>query len=316
MKWYGQKNAKRCKEIKKIDEMGRTVDYFINQSNHQSINPSLLAALRGRRVLGRTVIIVTSDNGGVCKLKKADLATEPERCPLLAGAHAQNGNLRGYKGTPWEGGLRVPLLIRWGGSDGYAFVTPPGFRSSQAVLLADLVRTLALLGGVRLREGDARDSMDLRQDAQVARAASFSLLSLLSLRAALLLPRVLPSALVRAGAIGGAAGRVVGALRLAVQVGGYDWAAGRVPQDALGGGTRRGGGHGARVPGVGEHTCSARPLRRPVGDAGPLGQTGGEGGERGSPPDGQRQRPLPGVLADSRRPRLCLLGLCRHEAAG
>ena len=51
-------------------------------------------ALDEADVLEDTIIIFTSDNGG-----------------LMGPTH--NAPLRAGKGTPYEGGIRVPLIIRW-----------------------------------------------------------------------------------------------------------------------------------------------------------------------------------------------------------
>ena len=52
-----------------------------------------------------------------------------------------NHPLRSGKGSLYEGGLRVPLLIRWPG------VTPPGSVCHEPVVVMDLFPTLAELAG-------------------------------------------------------------------------------------------------------------------------------------------------------------------------
>ena len=63
--------------------------------------------------------------------------------------------LRGFKGTPYEGGLRVPLLVSW--PEGGVL---QGARRSQLVSQVDLVRTLVTLAGGSVPEGQAMDSLD------------------------------------------------------------------------------------------------------------------------------------------------------------
>jgi arylsulfatase A-like enzyme len=61
--------------------------------------------------------------------------------------HAFNGPLRGQKGTPYEGGTRVPFIARWPGK------IRPGI-SDELVCLVDALATFAALVG-REMPGDA-----------------------------------------------------------------------------------------------------------------------------------------------------------------
>ena len=65
------------------------------------------------------------------------------------------GGLRGFKGTPYEGGLRVPLVVSWPSGG-----VPQGAWRSQVVSQVDLVRTLVTLAGGSVPEGQAMDSLD------------------------------------------------------------------------------------------------------------------------------------------------------------
>ncbi|MDP3069333.1 MAG: sulfatase [Opitutaceae bacterium] len=78
-----------------------------------------------------TLVIFTSDNG-----------------PWLSyGNHAGSaGPLREGKGTAWEGGTRVPCLMRWPGR------LPAGIVSDDFVMTIDLLPTLARLTGAKLPE--------------------------------------------------------------------------------------------------------------------------------------------------------------------
>lgn len=87
-----------------------------------------------------TLVIFSSDNGGVCKPKNERLL---QTTAINAGLKI-NGELRGGKHDVWEGGFKVPFLVRWP-----AKVTP-GSSSSQMVSIADLLATTAEIVGESL----------------------------------------------------------------------------------------------------------------------------------------------------------------------
>ena len=91
----------------------------------------VLRALAKHHLEKDTLVIFTSDNG-----------------PWLSyGNHAGSaGPLREGKGTSWEGGTRVPCLMRWPGR------IPAGATSDDFVMTIDLLPTLAKLTGARLPE--------------------------------------------------------------------------------------------------------------------------------------------------------------------
>jgi arylsulfatase A len=84
-----------------------------------------------------TVIIFTSDNGGL------ELSGVTENAPLRAG-----------KGSAYEGGVRVPLIVRWPG------VVPKATICDEPVISNDLFPTILELAGVAGR-GDATDGRSL-----------------------------------------------------------------------------------------------------------------------------------------------------------
>jgi arylsulfatase A-like enzyme len=63
--------------------------------------------------------------------------------------------LRGYKADAWEGGHRVPFIVRWPG------VVRPGSVCSQLVYQSDLLRTFADAFNVKLPETAGEDSFSL-----------------------------------------------------------------------------------------------------------------------------------------------------------
>ena len=92
----------------------------------------VLAALKAMGKSENTIILFTSDNGGLStgKGKKA-----PTSClPLRAG-----------KAWVYEGGIRQPLIVKWPG------VTRPGSTSSVPVISTDFYPTLLEMAGLPLR---------------------------------------------------------------------------------------------------------------------------------------------------------------------
>jgi arylsulfatase A-like enzyme len=87
----------------------------------------VLAAVREAGFENNTLICFLSDNGGAIK-KLGDNASK-------------NTPLRGAKGQTWEGGIRVPMFVKWAGH------LKPG-TYSQPVINMDLTATILALAGV------------------------------------------------------------------------------------------------------------------------------------------------------------------------
>ncbi len=115
---------------------------FINEFD-DSIG-RVLKAIRDANLENDTLVIFTSDNGGV-------LRYEPIDYPEIEG-HRINGPLRGQKGTTYEGGHRIPLLVRWPG------VIAPNTESNALVALTDLFATFSDLFNADLPQNAAEDS--------------------------------------------------------------------------------------------------------------------------------------------------------------
>lgn len=79
----------------------------------------VLAALEEFHLAQRTIVVFTSDNGG-----------------LITNGTTSNKPLRYGKASAYEGGVRVPLIVRWPG------VTRPGSVSHTPVITMDLFPTL------------------------------------------------------------------------------------------------------------------------------------------------------------------------------
>lgn len=69
--------------------------------------------------------------------------------------------LRGMKQYVYEGGHRVPLILRWGGGKAANSIIRPGARvTDQVISLTDLYRTICTLAGVKVPDNQAVDSYD------------------------------------------------------------------------------------------------------------------------------------------------------------
>jgi arylsulfatase A-like enzyme len=109
----------------------------------------VMAALEKHGLTDDTLVLFSSDNGGVLVDGYADGAAED------TSGHRPNGLLRGKKGEVWEGGHRVPFIARWPGR------VPAGKVSSELVCQVDLLATAAALTGRPLPPTAAPDSFDL-----------------------------------------------------------------------------------------------------------------------------------------------------------
>ena len=93
-----------------------------------------------------TLVIFTSDNG---------CAPGAGTAPLERMGHYPSGPLRGYKSDAWEGGHRVPFIVRWPGR------VTPGSTCGQLVQQCDLMATIAEILGTRLPDNAGEDSFSL-----------------------------------------------------------------------------------------------------------------------------------------------------------
>ena len=86
----------------------------------------VLAHLKQKGLEQNTIVIFTSDNGGYIGTEKGQTMPVTSNAPLRSG-----------KGSLYEGGIRVPLIVRWPG------VTPEAAECRQPVVLMDLFHTLS-----------------------------------------------------------------------------------------------------------------------------------------------------------------------------
>ncbi len=93
-----------------------------------------------------TLLIFTSDNGGM-------LNQGGQHAYSLG--HHQNDGLLGFKFDAWEGGHRVPLIVRWPGK------VPAGTVSNELLSNVDFLATLVALVGHPLQAGEGPDSYNM-----------------------------------------------------------------------------------------------------------------------------------------------------------
>jgi arylsulfatase A-like enzyme len=104
----------------------------------------VLAALERHKRAGNTLVVVTSDNGPVWY---------PHDVEKLK--HDSVGGLRGMKGDAYEGGHRMPFVVRWPGQ------IQPGSVSKELICHTDMLATFAAMVGTELPAGEGLDSQNI-----------------------------------------------------------------------------------------------------------------------------------------------------------
>ncbi len=97
----------------------------------------ILKTLEEKQIVKNTVVIFAGDNGGT--------------------KSARNAPYSGFKGSTFEGGIRVPAIVRWPG------VIPAGVESRQMCITFDLTASIASLAGVEAEPGKPFEGMDIIQ---------------------------------------------------------------------------------------------------------------------------------------------------------
>ncbi|MFQ5731144.1 MAG: sulfatase-like hydrolase/transferase [Planctomycetaceae bacterium] len=95
----------------------------------------IVATLQALKLERKTLVIFFSDNG--------------------ANRNGSNGRLRGFKGSVWEGGHRVPAVAYWPGT------IKPGTLCAQPAISLDLMPTMLELAGAKTPERHKLDGVSL-----------------------------------------------------------------------------------------------------------------------------------------------------------
>ncbi len=110
----------------------------------------VLAKLKELGLDKNTIVVFTSDNGGVATSEGWPTSNQP---------------LRGGKGWLYEGGIREPLLVRWPG------VTKPGSVVTVPVVSPDFYKTFMDMAGAKAPANQPLDGIDLKPILQRKRVA-------------------------------------------------------------------------------------------------------------------------------------------------
>jgi arylsulfatase A-like enzyme len=104
----------------------------------------LLDALDEQQLADNTIVVFTSDNGA--HWLPAD---------IQQWEHRANANWRGQKADIWEGGHRVPFIVRW------PPVVDRASHSDQLICLTDVLATMAAIVGHQLARDAGEDSFSI-----------------------------------------------------------------------------------------------------------------------------------------------------------
>ena len=148
-------------------EAGLYGDYIHELDDHVG---RILETLERLQLAERTLVFFTSDNGAAAKDFKAtqnttlNLASDAggvreksrtAKADARALGHIANGPWHDGKGTPFEGGHRVPFIVRWPGR------IPAATVSDETICFTDLLATIADILAVTLPPGEGGDSFSI-----------------------------------------------------------------------------------------------------------------------------------------------------------
>ncbi len=137
------------RELAGVEIKGSTGDAHLDMLFEADVTlGKMIERLQHYGELDNTLILFVSDNGGLSRGK-------PGAQKL---GHASCGGLRGSKASIWEGGHRIPMIVRWGNGTPAGSVIAPGSRSNALVGLQDIYATLADLTGQAVQPDQGLDS--------------------------------------------------------------------------------------------------------------------------------------------------------------
>ncbi len=104
----------------------------------------IMSALEEQAFAKETLVVFTSDNGPVWYRENVQRF-----------GHNSSGTFRGIKGDAWEGGHRVPMIVRWPGR------VAENSTASQMTCHADLMATFTAVADIDLPTGAGEDTYSL-----------------------------------------------------------------------------------------------------------------------------------------------------------
>lgn len=122
-----QPNKKDLDRIKHIEKKGRRNYAGLVVSLDDNVG-KILKAIKDSGIEENTLVLFTNDNGG------------------QTATGANNGKLKGKKGTLWEGGTRVPWVMRWPEK------IKPGTVITDPIISLDIVPTVVEMSGNKVSE--------------------------------------------------------------------------------------------------------------------------------------------------------------------
>lgn len=131
--------------VEQYAKNGIKAEYFANVSNLDSAIGKIIKALEAMDLSENTFIFFTSDNGPGKYNPRG----------IYSKSHGSAGPLKGYKRYMYEGGIRVPGIIRWPG-----FVKA-GSISEEPISNVDLLPTVCSIVGIDLPSDRIIDGSDI-----------------------------------------------------------------------------------------------------------------------------------------------------------
>lgn len=131
----------KYKKLLKSGQRHQNVSYAAMVEHMDDALGKVMGTLKELGLLNSTIIVFTSDNGGLCN-NKANRITD-------------NFPLRSGKGDIYDGGVRVPLIFYWPGK------IKPFTDNRSVVISADLYPTILKLSSVPIPKNIGLDGLDL-----------------------------------------------------------------------------------------------------------------------------------------------------------
>ncbi|CAH8283029.1 arylsulfatase A-like enzyme [Mariniflexile fucanivorans] len=105
---------------------------------------AIMKAIEDNGLSKNTLVIFSSDNG--CSKAAKIPALEKQ-------GHLVSGGFRGSKSDLWDGGHRIPFILKWGDK------VKPGSTSKELICLTDVFATVATIIGKSMPDGSGEDSV-------------------------------------------------------------------------------------------------------------------------------------------------------------